>query len=73
MSFQNIQAMRAAIDMVMRVTNEAKPRAEVSGLVSHLAIENDISAAALADFASLVLITKGACRHLQLADPSSQR
>jgi hypothetical protein len=51
MSFENIQAMRAAIDMVMRAIREAKPRAEVAGVVSRLAVENDFSASALANLA----------------------
>jgi hypothetical protein len=51
MSFENIQAMRAAIDMVMRAIREAKPRAEVAGVVTHLAFENDFSASALANLA----------------------
>jgi hypothetical protein len=51
MSFENIQAMRAAIDMVMQATKEAKPRAEVAGVVSHFAYENNISASALANLA----------------------
>lgn len=51
MSFQNIQAMRAAIDMVMQATGDIKPRPEVAGVVSHLAINLDLSASTLANLA----------------------
>jgi hypothetical protein len=51
MSFEHIQDMREAIDMVMRMTNDAKSRSYVAGVVTALAIEHDTDASTLANLA----------------------
>jgi hypothetical protein len=51
LSFERIQAMRAAIDMVMRTTDDTESRSYVAGIVTALAIEHDTNASTLASLA----------------------
>jgi hypothetical protein len=60
MSFERIQAMRAAIDMVMRTT-DPESSSYVAGIVTALAIEYDTNAAALANLAAQKMRLRSAC------------
>jgi hypothetical protein len=61
MSFDRVQTMRSAIDMVLRTTDDTELRSYIAGIVTALAIEHDTDASTLASLASQKMRLRSAC------------